>query len=58
MTSRIATSISRALRRAIPAAVQHDVHFHVDSGGRPYVCDYTRCDSPGLTADEAVLVNR
>jgi hypothetical protein len=58
MTSRIATSISRALQRVIPATVQHDVHFHLGSGGRPYVCDYTRCDSPGLTADEAVLVNR
>jgi hypothetical protein len=53
MTSRIATSVSRALRRVIPVTVQHDVHFHVDSVGRPYVCDYARCDSPGLTADEA-----
>lgn len=58
MTSGIATSVSRALRRVIPPTVQHDVHFHLDSGGRPYVCDYTRCDSPGLTADEAVPVNR
>jgi hypothetical protein len=58
MTSRIATSVSRAWRRVMPATVQHDVHFHVGSGGRPYVCDYTRCESPGLTADEAVLVIR
>jgi hypothetical protein len=58
VTSRIASSVSRALRRVVPATVQHDVHFHVDSVGRPYVCDYARCDSPGLTADEAVLANR
>ena len=57
MTSRIAGSVNRALRRVIPATVQHDVHCHVDSVGRPYVCDYARCDSPGLTPNEAVLVN-
>jgi hypothetical protein len=58
MTSRIAASVNRALRRVIPAAVHDDVHFHLDSVGRPYVCDYARCDSPGLTTDEAVLINR
>ena len=58
MTSRIATSIGRALRRGVPPVVQHDVHCHLDSAGRPYVCDYARCESPGLTADEAVLVTR
>ena len=58
MTSRIAASVGRALRHVIPDTVQHDVHFHVDSVGRPYVCDYARCDSPSLTPDEAVLVNR
>ncbi len=57
MTSRIAASVGRALRRVIPATVQHDVHFHVDSVGRPYVCDYARCDSPGLTQDETEPVN-
>jgi hypothetical protein len=41
------------------ASEQHDVHhFHVDSVGRPYVCDYARCDSPGLTSDEAVRLTR
>ena len=34
-----------------------DVHFHVHSVGRPYVCDYARCDSPGLTAEETELVD-
>ncbi len=58
MTSRIAASVNRALRRVVPTTAQHDVHFHVDSVGRPYVCDYARCDSPGLTADEAGLLNR
>ncbi len=57
MTFRIAASVNRALRRSVPATVQHDVHFHVDSVGRPYVCDYARCDSPGLTAEETELVD-
>jgi hypothetical protein len=52
MTSRIAASVSRALRRAVSAPAQHDVHFHVDSAGRPYVCDYARCDSPGVSPVE------
>ena len=58
MTSRIAASVNRALRRRTPATAQHDVHFHLDSVGRPYVCDYERCDSPSLTTAEAVLINR
>ena len=58
MTSRITASVNRALRCVTPGTVQHQVHCHVDSGGRPYVCDYARCDSPGLSPDEAVLVNR
>ena len=41
MTSRIAASVSRALRRVASAPAQHDVHFHVDSpGGR--TCATTR----------------
>jgi hypothetical protein len=58
MTSRIAASVSRAVRRMIPTTVNHHVHFHVDSAGRPFVCDYSRCDSPSLTQDEAMLVQR
>ena len=58
MTSRITASVNRALRHVTRGTVQHQVHCHVDSGGRPYVCDYARCDSPGLSPDEAVLVNR
>ncbi len=56
MTSRIATSMGRLFRR--PPEAPYDVHCHLDSAGRPYVCDYARCESPGLTADEAVLVAR
>jgi hypothetical protein len=58
MTSRIATSIGRAFRGVVQPTVRQDVHCHVDSVGRAYVCDYARCDSPGLTPSEAVLVNR
>jgi hypothetical protein len=35
---------------------EHDIHFHVDSVGRPYVCDYAQCESPGVSVDEARLV--
>lgn len=24
------------------------VHFHAGEGGRPYVCENPRCESPGL----------
>jgi hypothetical protein len=58
MTSQIAASVSRVLRRVVPATTQHDVHFHVDPGGRPYVCDYARCESPGLTCHEAQVAAR
>lgn len=58
MTSRIAAPIGRAVRRAVCTSSHDDVHFHVDSDGRPFVCDYRRCDSPGLTAGEAVLIRR
>jgi hypothetical protein len=49
MTRRIAASIARALR----AKPTHDnVHFHVDSDGRPFVCDFDRCESPALSLVE------
>jgi hypothetical protein len=53
MTARIARSVGRVLRRAVPATAQHDIHFHFDSVGRPYVCDHARCESPGVNVDEA-----
>ncbi len=53
MTARIAASVGRVLRRAVPVAAPHDIHFHFDSVGRPYVCDYARCESPGVSVDEA-----
>jgi hypothetical protein len=52
MTSRIAVSVGRALRRVVSAPAQQDVHFHVDSTGRPYVCDYARCESPAVSPFE------
>jgi hypothetical protein len=49
MKRRITASIVRALR----ASSNHEnVHFHVDSGGRAFVCDYERCESAALTQDE------
>jgi hypothetical protein len=58
MPFRIANSIGRVFRRGVPPAAPYDIHCHLDSVGRPYVCDYARCESPGLTADEAVMVTR
>lgn len=56
MTSRIAASVSRAMRRVVSAPAQHHVHCHIDAGGRPYVCDYARCESPGVSLDEVQLL--
>lgn len=52
MTSRIAASVRGAMRRVVSAPAQHDVHFHIDSAGRPYVCDYARCESPAVSPVE------
>ncbi len=49
MTQRISAKIRRFLDA--PSA-QDSVHFHLGHDGRPYVCDFARCDSPGLTVDE------
>jgi hypothetical protein len=54
MTIRLAASVGRVLRRGVATEAQHDVHGHLDSVGRPYVCDYARCDSPGVSVDEIV----
>jgi hypothetical protein len=58
MTSRIAASVVRVLGRVGRPMTHDDVHFHVDSDGWPFVCDYRRCESPGLTAGEAALARR
>ena len=48
MANRIIAAIARALR-----GEDHDrPHFHADAAGRPYVCDYERCTSPGLDPRE------
>ena len=52
MTRRIANTIARAIHGD---STQDHVHFHAGSDGRPYVCDYQRCDSPGLTRREVGL---
>jgi hypothetical protein len=52
MASVFASTIRTALRRV--SAPNHDaVHFHIDSDGRAFVCDFHRCDSPSLTVGEA-----
>jgi hypothetical protein len=55
MKRRIAASIASAFRAS---SGRENVHFHVDSGGRAFVCDYDRCDSPGLTPGEVGLRGR
>jgi hypothetical protein len=46
---------SRLRRRAASRvrSLEPTVHFHVDGGGRAYVCDLGRCESAALTQDEA-----
>jgi hypothetical protein len=45
MVRRFTTSIVRALRATSAA---DPVHFHADADGRPFVCDFHNCASPGL----------
>jgi hypothetical protein len=47
MTKRFASSIRHAVR-LMSAPPQEHVHFHADTDGRPYVCDFHRCESPRL----------
>jgi hypothetical protein len=47
------TSRLRNARRALRPAELDRPHFHVDADGRPFVCDFARCESPGLTVAEA-----
>lgn len=50
------TKMTTSIRRAFsprPETHGEDVHLHLAHDGRPYVCDYARCDSPSLTAVEA-----
>jgi hypothetical protein len=58
MASHIAASIGRALRRALASPAHDDVHFHLDTDGRAFVCDHHRCESPGLSVGEAVVLGR
>lgn len=53
MKHRIAKSIARAVS-AKPR--RDDIHFHVDSDGRPFVCDTARCESPALSHDEVGFI--
>jgi hypothetical protein len=52
MKRRIAASIASAFHAG---SHPENVHFHVDSGGRAFVCDYDRCESPALTPGEVGL---
>jgi hypothetical protein len=51
MPRRIRSAISRILRDHPAPSPATDVHFHADANGRPYVCDYARCTSPGLDVE-------
>jgi hypothetical protein len=54
MTSAIAAAVRRALHLGRTAS-HYSVHFHMDASGRPYVGDFHRCDSPGLSSREMGL---
>jgi hypothetical protein len=45
--------IAKSIARAVSAKPEHDdVHFHLNSEGRPFVCDTAHCESPGLSRKE------
>ena len=45
--------IAKSIARAVSTKPSHeDVHFHLDSDGRPFVCDTVRCESPSLSHAE------
>ena len=49
--------IAKSIARAVSTKPSHeDVHFHLDSDGRPFVCDIVRCDSPSLSQGEVGFV--
>lgn len=49
MKHRIAKSIARVVSTK---SERESVHFHLDSDGRPFVCDAARCESPALSHGE------
>jgi hypothetical protein len=45
--------LAKSIARAGSAKPEpEDVHFHLDSEGRPFVCDTPRCESPALSHSE------
>jgi hypothetical protein len=45
--------VAQSIARVVSAKPEHeDIHFHLNSEGRPFVCDTTRCESPGLSPRE------
>jgi hypothetical protein len=46
------TAPFRRVMRATTQPAAHEVHFHSDGAGRPYVCDHHRCESPRLSEHE------
>jgi hypothetical protein len=53
MKYRIPKSIARVLS-AKPD--REDLHFHLDSDGRPFVCDIACCESPAVSHREVGLI--
>jgi hypothetical protein len=44
------SSLTRSIRRMLTSRPrQAPLHFHLHRDGRPYVCDFARCESPALT---------
>jgi hypothetical protein len=44
------TPLTRSIRRMLRSRPrQAPLHFHLHHDGRPYVCDFARCESPALT---------
>jgi hypothetical protein len=45
-------TLGATIRRFLDPPAEDRVHFHLGHDGRPYVCDFAHCDSPGLSVDE------
>jgi hypothetical protein len=52
MRNTITAPFRRVMRAASLPTPVHQVHFHADTAGRPFVCDHHRCESPRLSAVE------
>ncbi len=47
----MARDVLHVLRALLSKDTGEQVHFHTGPDGRPAVCEFPRCDRPGLAVD-------